>query len=530
MDNNKNRWMLTPTQPNWEAIYNELNTNGIQNLTDLPMSIFQQIQDNMSLKAIPSAGKPINGDSVMDTHWLNNTTVGDMLDHYMERGYINKSDINPDNMRKSASELKKDLTQQTDKWVGHKSSNYKNSSGYNMPIDGSNLDQFKNLTVGDMLNYSEAHFKEYDSTKNWTDVERKIKREMPSHVDGSNLSEWNGITIGDMLDYSSEKGIDIDNLLPDSERISPDSIKDMSQMNRDDIKAIYNNANEIHTNRHKNAENVKVQKKINELNQQWYKQSIEDIDKKIKFSQSAIDVMTDNSEEIAENLFNQFNNDYNRIQKTYDFSDIDTSQQPKSKRFNLKKGEVSYKVNGDSLSNIQYQGRYDGNKIYANEKYMPIVKEKLEAATSSAVREGTEEVGNSTLKKLLSSKNIGTAVNFGMAFNDYKQAREEGKGVAGSILKAGTQYAMGEVLGAWMIPLELMKAAPTAISSAFETASASVRQMNSVTRLQTFGNAHFQDTQQLATMRQSGMELAKMSQYNLQQTLMGNEAEYLHKL
>lgn len=458
MNNNKNKWMLTPTQPNWEAIYNELNTNGIQNLTDLPMNIFQQIQDGMDLKAIPSAGKPINGDSAMDIHWLNNTTVGDML------------------------------------------------------------------------NYSETHFKEYDSTKNWTDVERKIKREIPSHVDGSNLSEWNGITIGDMLDYSSEKGINIDNLLPDNERISPDSIKDMSQMNRDDIKAIYNNANEVHTNRHKNVENVKLQRKINELNKQWYKQSTEEIDKKIKFSQSAIDVMTDNSEEIAENLFDQFNNDYNRIQKTYDFSDIDTSQQPKSKRFNLKRGETSYRVNGDSLNNIQYQGRYNGNKIYANGKYMPVVKSKLEAATSSAIREGTEEVGNSTLKKLLNSKNIWRGINLGFAWNDYNYAREEGRSVAGSLLKAGTQYAMGEVLGAWILPLELMKAAPTIASSAFETSSASIRQMNSITRLQTFGNTHFQDTQQLATMRQSGMELAKMSQYNLQQTLMGNEAEYLHKL
>lgn len=527
---NKNKWMLTPTQPNWEAIYQELNTNGIQNLKDLPMNIFQQIQNGMDVNSIPSLGKPINGDSLMDKHWLNNTTVGDMLDHYVERGYIDKSNIAPDNMRRSVSELKKDLTQQTDEWIGYKSNNYKNSSGYNMPIDGSNLDQFKDLTVGDMLNYSETHFKEYDSIKNWTDVERKIKREIPSYVDGSNLSEWNGITIGDMLDYSSEKGINIDNLLPDSERISPDSIKDISQMNRDDIKAIYDNANEIHTSRYKQAENIKVQKKINELNKQWYKQSTEEIDKKIKFSQSAIDVMTENSEELADNLFEQFNDNYNRIQKTYGFSDIDTSQQPKSKRFNLKKGATSYKVNGDSLSNIQYQGRYNGNKIYANEKYMPVVKEKLEAATNSVVREGTEEVGNSTLKKLLSFKNIGTAVNLGIAVNDYKQSREEGKGVAGSLLKAGTQYAMGEVLGAWMIPLELIKAAPTIASSAFETASTSVRQMNSITRLQTFGNTHFQDTQQLATMRQSGMELAKMSQYNLQQTLMGNEAEYLHKL
>ena len=53
--------------------------------------------------------------------------------------------------------------------------------------------------------------------------------------------------------------------------------------------------------------------------------------------------------------------------------------------------------------------------------------------------------------------------------------------------------------------------------------------MNSAANNQVFGGAQFMDTQQLATMRQSGMEMAKMSQYNLQQTLMGNEATYLHR-
>jgi hypothetical protein len=55
------------------------------------------------------------------------------------------------------------------------------------------------------------------------------------------------------------------------------------------------------------------------------------------------------------------------------------------------------------------------------------------------------------------------------------------------------------------------------------------RKMNSAANSQVFGGAQFQDTQQLATMRQSGMEMAKMAQYNLQQTLMGNEASYLHR-
>ncbi len=72
--------------------------------------------------------------------------------------------------------------------------------------------------------------------------------------------------------------------------------------------------------------------------------------------------------------------------------------------------------------------------------------------------------------------------------------------------------------------------APQVAVSAFEEGSKAMRSLNSLSRVQTFGNASFQDTQQLATMRQSGMELATMSQYNLEQSLMGNEAQHLHRL
>lgn len=76
----------------------------------------------------------------------------------------------------------------------------------------------------------------------------------------------------------------------------------------------------------------------------------------------------------------------------------------------------------------------------------------------------------------------------------------------------------------------LAKSVPTIAVSAIEGLNTMSRTMNSMQRRQLFGESQFMDTQQLATMRQSGMELAKMSQYNLQQSLMGNEAEHLHRL
>jgi hypothetical protein len=73
------------------------------------------------------------------------------------------------------------------------------------------------------------------------------------------------------------------------------------------------------------------------------------------------------------------------------------------------------------------------------------------------------------------------------------------------------------------------KEVPGLVMKGAETLYKENRRMNSAANFQTFGDAQFQDTQQLATMRQSGMEMAKMAQYNLQQTLMGNEATYLHR-
>ena len=44
-----------------------------------------------------------------------------------------------------------------------------------------------------------------------------------------------------------------------------------------------------------------------------------------------------------------------------------------------------------------------------------------------------------------------------------------------------------------------------------------------------FRNYTFVDGPQIATMRQAGLALARRSKYELQQTVMGNEARYLHR-
>jgi hypothetical protein len=111
----------------------------------------------------------------------------------------------------------------------------------------------------------------------------------------------------------------------------------------------------------------------------------------------------------------------------------------------------------------------------------------------------------------------------------YKNARRQGHGVISSAARAGVDFAVGEALGMWALPLELVKNIPTAAIKGTEALYKENRRMNAAANNQAFSNAQFADNQQFATMRQSGMEMAKMSQYNLQQTLMGNEAQHLHR-
>ena len=116
------------------------------------------------------------------------------------------------------------------------------------------------------------------------------------------------------------------------------------------------------------------------------------------------------------------------------------------------------------------------------------------------------------------------------AIGDYKDSRRKGHGVVSSTVRAAASFAVGEMLGFWGgIGVMAFKELPKLAIKGTELLYKENRKMNSAANNQVFGGAQFYDTQQLATMRQSGMEMAKMAQYNLQQTLMGNEATHLHR-
>lgn len=124
--------------------------------------------------------------------------------------------------------------------------------------------------------------------------------------------------------------------------------------------------------------------------------------------------------------------------------------------------------------------------------------------------------------------NVG--VNALFTIGDYKEGLKEGKTHLGAATDAAVSFVGMELLGVWgALGLGAAKGLTTLGVKGAKYAVESSRSMNNIQRFTPFADAQFQDNQQMATMRQSGMELAKMSQYNLQQTLMGTEARNLHR-
>lgn len=128
---------------------------------------------------------------------------------------------------------------------------------------------------------------------------------------------------------------------------------------------------------------------------------------------------------------------------------------------------------------------------------------------------------------------VGAMFNLGLngmfAVSDYKTAREEGSSRVGSVAKAAGNFALYEAMGWWTLPFQAASALPSAAVSGYEAVGKLTRQMNQQGKQVPFVNSNFQDYNQAFTMRQAGMQMAQASKYNLQQTLLGNEAAYLNK-
>ena len=245
------------------------------------------------------------------------------------------------------------------------------------------------------------------------------------------------------------------------------------------------------------------------------------------------------SNEEVKNMMSDINtyDDVDNLLKAYTNSEVKLTNIVNNS-YDYKKFIENHKSNNKTVRKQQYRfspeqefnGTMNFPRYKLDENGKLVNKRNIKQSTSEIVEQSAEDVGNQYLKRALSGRNLNALMNLGFAFSDYNEARNAGDGVLKAGVKAGAQFVAGEMLGGWMFPVMLAKQLPTLAVSAVETTQNITRKMNSTARIQTFGEAQFQDTQQLATMRQAGMELAKMSQYNLQQSIMGNEAQYMHRL
>lgn len=141
----------------------------------------------------------------------------------------------------------------------------------------------------------------------------------------------------------------------------------------------------------------------------------------------------------------------------------------------------------------------------------------------------TEAIASKMFKKMTVGDvaKVGLGVYFGL--DSYKTAREEGHGVVMSGAKAVGENIMMDAMGfGWYLGYQALTGIPAVGVKTAETLSQAARSMSTLNGNVPFQNATFNDSPQAYTMRQAGMQLAKASKYNLQQAMLGNEAQYLH--
>lgn len=223
-----------------------------------------------------------------------------------------------------------------------------------------------------------------------------------------------------------------------------------------------------------------------------------------------------------EGLFYDYEGERIKYSKPEELFDVDSEINKFTKEYD-KEHNVVFRKEAEKESKKQ-------TKKKVKEKIKEETKEVIEDVTKEGMNEAEDKLEESVFKKIFNKRSVGVIINTGMAISDYKDARNQGNGVVKSAAKAGAMFVTGEVLQGAAFPVMLAKQLPSMVVSSVDSLQKVTREMNSSQRFQTFGEAEFHDTRQLATMRQAGMELAKMSQYNLQQSIMGNEAQYMHRI
>lgn len=113
---------------------------------------------------------------------------------------------------------------------------------------------------------------------------------------------------------------------------------------------------------------------------------------------------------------------------------------------NLKKTPVNTAVEKPMLPIVDASKNVTINDSTVNLRLDTAKKAAVNEASEKAVKEAVEEAAEKNLKKS-ALRNLGHVANGVFAIMDYKDAREAGHSVGRSIVKAGAEFAKGEILG-----------------------------------------------------------------------------------
>lgn len=144
------------------------------------------------------------------------------------------------------------------------------------------------------------------------------------------------------------------------------------------------------------------------------------------------------------------------------------------------------------------------------------------------IKNGTTEA---TEKFWNGSRKFNLALSSYFAYDTYKEERAQGNSRIGALGKAAMEFVLPELMGVGgYMMFEAARVLPGAMYNGAQSMSQQVRRMEQETRNQApFRSNTFVDSQQIYTMRQAGMALAEQSKYALQQSLMGDEARFMHR-
>lgn len=332
------------------------------------------------------------------------------------------------------------------------------------------------------------------------------KYRVKGKIDGSSIKQVVASTLVNAATESVEK---------EMFRLHPDTFADLdnfADLTDDDIKYF--------------ADNMFDPSESGELKRQKIK---EWRNKRAEAQNNRTKVNQQNIRDNPDDYLNSFIDDYsNRAYGNYSGEQTIGGYKYSDNQYRAKedfKNPESYTMNEIEFEHNPKTGDIEAMNKTGEKKVVEVEKNKRKLALGEV-----DDAGDDIFSWMKKHKiGLGEAINVLSTVSSYKDARKKGHSVASSAARAAGSFVMGEMLGFWgSMGWELAKGIPKAAIKGAEVLYKENRKMNAAANQYGLGG-DFQDTQQLATMRQSGMEMAKMAQYNLQQTLMGNEATHLHR-